>query len=88
MEKGRLRGRVEEESPLGKYVKVLRKTREKRKKLLEKLCYFFSPFGPGVLYSFSFSLSADGFFCYRREMVRTRFSKIRSFLIYVHSSLS
>ena len=38
-----MRGKVEEESPLGKYVKVLRKTREKRKKLLEKVCVFFLP---------------------------------------------
>ena len=39
-----IRGRVEEEGPLGKYVKVLRKTREKRKKLLEKVCVFLKRF--------------------------------------------
>lgn len=30
-----------EESPLGKYLKVQRKTREKRRKLMEKVCAFF-----------------------------------------------
>ena len=48
-----MRGRVEEESPLGKYVKVLRKTREKRKKLLEKVCVFFSSSVLGCFFSFS-----------------------------------
>lgn len=31
-----VRGKVEDESPLGKYVKVLKKAREKKRKLLEK----------------------------------------------------
>lgn len=35
-----MRAKVEEESPLGKYVRVLRKTREKRRKLMEKVCDF------------------------------------------------
>ena len=39
-----LRRNIEEESPSGKHVNVLRKTREKRKKLLGKVCYLsFSP---------------------------------------------
>ena len=82
-----IRRRVEEESPLGKYVKVLRKTREKRKKLLEKVCVFFLPSVLECFFRFRL-LSADVFMFYRREMVRTRFSKIRSFSISMHSFLS
>lgn len=35
------------ESPLGKYLKIQRKAREKRQSLNEKVCSFFPPFGLG-----------------------------------------
>lgn len=34
-----VRDKVESESPLGKYLKVQRKTREKRRQLIEKVCF-------------------------------------------------
>ena len=33
-----IKGKIEAESPLGKYLKVQRKTREKRRQLVEKVC--------------------------------------------------
>jgi hypothetical protein len=62
-----------EETPLGKYIKVQRKTREKRRMLVEKvgLFYLFShPFSDFFLFS-----STD-----RQDRVRTRFLRIKMWL--------